>query len=118
MESSFGNKLRQLHIERNETLEVLASGLGGSVVYISDVERGRRGPLNHKKIEQVALILNTPATELQNCADKDNNRVELRLDRGQIFLNTALAIARNWETMTEENAIQIMKILNTDCAKE
>lgn len=118
MTSSFGEKLRNLRIENKKTLKDLADELGVSVVYISDVERGRRSPLSDKKIQQIAPMLNTSATVLQNCADKDRNRVELSLDKNPLFSNTALALARGWDTMTEEEAEQIMKILNKDNADE
>lgn len=55
---TFGERLRAARQSAGKSLRDVAMELGCSVPYLSDVERGRRGPLSGDKLEMVARVLN------------------------------------------------------------
>lgn len=111
MPTTFGGRLRELRSKQDVTLKELANELGVSVVYISDIERGRRNPPSGENINKIAKFLSTSPTELLNYADRYRDRVELSLNTNS---DTALALARQWDTISEEQAKEILNILKGD----
>lgn len=69
--SSFGPLLRGLRSRAGLTLRDLATFLGVSVPYLSDVERGARGPLRPETIAQAARRLGGFQRDLQRAAERD-----------------------------------------------
>lgn len=65
---AFGRRVRGLRQGADKTLHDLAERLGVSVVYVSDVERGRRPPMRLELIDQVAELLDADAAELHQLA--------------------------------------------------
>ena len=61
MPERFGEMLREQRRQAGRTLGHLSKLLGVSVVYLSDVERGNRKPLNNERILKVAEFLATDA---------------------------------------------------------
>jgi transcriptional regulator with XRE-family HTH domain len=68
MATTFGELLRQHRTAAGKKVNQLAAKLGYSVVYISDVERGRRAPFEVEKIIEAAKYLNVDADELLRAA--------------------------------------------------
>ena len=69
MPERFGEALRKRRRETKRTLSDIADVLGVSVVYVSDVERGNRRPLNNDsiiKVAKLAALTNTSAKLLRS----------------------------------------------------
>ena len=76
MPECFGNVLRTRRRQAGKTLGNLANLLGVSVVYLSDVERGNRKPLNKDRILKVAKFLRTDPTQLLEASAHDQGVIE------------------------------------------
>ena len=112
---SFGSSLRRLRENANKTLKELAAVMNVSVVYVSDIERGRRNPPQGEKLKQIAQFFGIDVNELEDLANKERKRVELNLDsRTETVSDAALVLARRWDTITDEEASKILKIFNKD----
>lgn len=112
---TFGGLLRELRIKHKKTISELAKLLDVSVVYISDVERGKRNPFDEDKINKISSFLKIDATDLLNQAAMDKKTVELSLeDKNNIHSKTALALARKWDSITEDELNEIFNILTKE----
>ena len=69
--SSFGPLLRESRERRSVTLSGLARVLGVSAPFLSDVERGTRGPLSPEAISKAARYLQVSKFELVRAAESD-----------------------------------------------
>jgi transcriptional regulator with XRE-family HTH domain len=78
--NKFGETLRRIRTEKGATLAQIAKCLGVSVPYLSDIERGRRGPLNNKRIRQVAVFCGVKPFQLYLAAIQDTGKVQLEVD--------------------------------------
>jgi transcriptional regulator with XRE-family HTH domain len=65
---AFGELLRQLRLPTGKSLGELARHLGYSVVYLSDIERGRRPPFDDSKIRETAAFLGLDPEPLLDAA--------------------------------------------------
>lgn len=111
--NSFGDLLRGLRERAGKTLKDLAEPMGWSIVYLSDIERGKRNPPNTGDILKIALNLEVQATELLDSANRQRNRVELNFGGDDcVVTDAALMLARRWTDLTEDEAREIMKILD------
>lgn len=63
LRASFGNRLRQLRLQRSMTQESLAESAGVSVDLISNIERGVNAP-SFKTLEKLAKSLHVPVKDL------------------------------------------------------
>lgn len=77
MDTRFGELLRKLRMDANRSLGELARHLGVSVVYLSDVERGRRAPLAFPKIIETATFLNVRPLPLFKAAAQHRGSFDL-----------------------------------------
>ena len=68
MPKGFGDALRKSRHDAEKTLGDVANLLGISVVYMSDVERGNRGPFSNERILKVAEFVNTDPAPLITAA--------------------------------------------------
>jgi transcriptional regulator with XRE-family HTH domain len=108
----FGQRLRQARERNGMRLKDLADALGWSVVYLSDIELGRRNPPATDKIFALAALLHEPTEEFLNSADTDRQRVELELDERRPHLTeAALMLARSWNGLSDDDALLIKQIL-------
>lgn len=113
----FGERLRELREGSKKRLKDLADALDCSVVYISDVELGRRNPPTTEKILKIARFLKVDPDDLLNLADNERRRIELDLnDSKPKHARAALLLARSWEHLSddeverlEENLANIIK---------
>lgn len=67
--NTFGEKLTSLRKSRRMSLRALATQLGVSAPYLSDVENGRNGPLTIERLERVKEILNLTDDEYADLND-------------------------------------------------
>lgn len=115
----FGSKLREFREQAKKTLKDLAEAMDVSVVYVSDIERGRRNPPQTDKLIKIAHLLNIDVHTLEDWADRDRSRVELNFEsRTEIVSDAALVLARKWDTLTDEEASEIMEIFKKRGADE
>ena len=109
----FGEYIRHLREQANKSMRAMAEAVGVSVVYISDIERGRRNPPQGEKLSKLAEFLEMDIKDLEEMAAKERKRVGLELeDKGDIIADAALTLARRWDSITNEEASQILKILD------
>lgn len=109
--SIFGSRLREARELAHKSMKDLAEAVGVSIVYISDIERGRRNPPQGDKLTRIANFLGLNPDEVEDLAARDRKRVELELkdDQGAIS-DAALVLARRWDSITDTQAEEILKI--------
>lgn len=92
MTSPFGRTIRQIRRAKRMSLGAVATPLGWSQPYFSDIETGRRNAPGPDRVEQIAAILGVPerCDELKELAMLSRGSVVLRLDPG-ISTKTARA---------------------------
>lgn len=113
MTKRFGSLLRQIRTSKEMVLKELADKMNWTVVYVSDIERGRRNPPSGAHIRKIAEILGVRANKLLNAADEDRGFVELNLnDHGSAKTQAALTLARSWNTLDEEDWDEIISVIN------
>ena len=111
--NSFGDLLRSLRAHAGKTLKGFADHMGWSIVYLSDIERGKRNPPSIEDIRKMAVFLGSQATDLLDAANRQRNRVELNIGSDDcVVTDAALMLARRWTELTEDEAREIMKILD------
>lgn len=99
----FGERLRELREGSKKRLKDLADALDCSVVYVSDVELGRRNPPSAERIMKIARFLKEDPTEMLNLADNERRRIELDINENKPkHAKTALLLARQWDHLTDE----------------
>lgn len=109
----FGQRLRLLREAAKKSLKEVADVLNCSVVYVSDIERGRRNPPSPEKIAKMAEVISAPVRELLDLANKERGRVELDLEGASPNLEEAgLVLARSWKNLSDEQVQKILEVLN------
>lgn len=110
---SFGAKVRKIREQKKISMADVAKAMNASVVYVSDIERGRRNPPVGEKLHQMAYILEIDPKEVEEWARKERLKVELDLGaRTDQVSRAALMLARRWDTLSDEEAGEIINILN------
>lgn len=111
--AGFGPKIRKIREQLKKSMSDIADAMGVSVVYVSDIERGRRNPPVGDKLYKLAVSLNLDPKEVEEWALKERQKVELDLGtRTEVVSNAALMLARRWDTISDEEADKILNILN------
>lgn len=117
MPERFGDLLRRLRRKASKTLGDVAREIGVSVVYLSDVERGNRKPLNNDRIVQIASFLGSDPTRLIEAADQERGFIEYDIRKAKpleadVVGGLVAGLARGG--ITDEKLHEIQKILNRD----
>jgi transcriptional regulator with XRE-family HTH domain len=120
MPERFGHVLRNNRRQAGKTLGDLAEVLGVSVVYLSDIERGNRKPLNKERILKIAGFLGTEATALLAAADWERGFIEYDITKARpleadVVGGLVSGLARGG--ITDDQLMSIQEILQKD-AKE
>lgn len=111
----FGEHVRRLREQASKSMRAMADAVGVSVVYISDIERGRRNPPQGEKLARMAQCLEVDVNDLEEIAAKERRRVELELsEQDSVISDAALTLARRWDSITSEEASQIIKLLSKE----
>ncbi|MBX6423334.1 helix-turn-helix transcriptional regulator [Thermosulfurimonas sp. F29] len=95
----FGVALREARKHAGLRLSDVAGMMGWSVVYLSDIERGRRNPPAPEKIVKLAEILKIPAGVLLEAAARTWREIRLPLDDNVYRVELLLALVRNWDRL-------------------
>src|SRR5579862_4598867 len=80
MGTVFGELLRDLRFKAGYSVGALARHLGCSTPYVSDVERGRRGPFDENKIRKAASFLNADPDPLLRAALETRGAIRLDIE--------------------------------------
>jgi transcriptional regulator with XRE-family HTH domain len=83
--SHFGNRVRQLRIERGLTLERVAKKIGSEKGYLSEIENHKVNPPSVKVINKVAKLLGQDVRTLVLLAWVDKAPAMLRKDAGEFL---------------------------------
>jgi len=114
MSQTFGDYARSIRTNRRIPLKTVADALEFSSVYIADIERGRRNPPTADKIRLWANVIGADASEMFARAAIHRDTVELPLGDAESSRNRlALALARSWEDLTEEEENELTQFLET-----
>ena len=108
MNETFGNYVKELRESKGLTLRGFAQKLDVSAPYVSDVEKGRRGPFSIEYLEKMVTILKLNETEKETLFDiagqaKDDIAPDLpAYMKGKSYISTALRLARDTGAGEEE----------------
>ncbi len=81
MAERFGDALRRRRREAGKTLSDVAGVLGVSIVYVSDVERGNRRPLDSERIIKVSKYLDSDPGPLIQAAARERGVIEYDISK-------------------------------------
>ena len=106
MESELGKFIREKRTKLGLTQSDIATHCACSIVYISDIERGRR-PATDRMIVAFSEKLNVPLVFLQEKLWTDRRRVEITEDLNPKAFGLAVLLRHSWEKLTSKqiNAI-------------
>jgi transcriptional regulator with XRE-family HTH domain len=112
----FGKLLRTMRESKGKTAGELAERLGWSSTYVYDIEKGGRVPPEEGRIREIAEFLDADPEVLLEAARRTRGYVRLALDSGESGKNElALALARRWETLDDETATRLRKLVEDIC---
>ena len=114
MLTKFGKQLRKIRIEYDQRLKDMADKLGVTVAYLSAVENGNRAVpdawvnviANEYSLDEQEII------ELQKAAYEEKNEIKICFE-GAARAEAALAFARKFQSMTDDNVSQLQKFLDS-----
>lgn len=111
--TTFGTTIRGIRERAMKSMSDVAKAIGVSVVYYSDIERGRRNPPLGEKLYKIADFFGIDKKEMESWAYRDRERVELDLKaKDGPVAEAALLLAKRWDDITDHEANNILKILN------
>lgn len=106
---SFGELIRTSRRRLNLSLQDVATALGVTAVYVSEVERGKRPPFTIDKMPKLAKILERDLDELKNAAWKGRKMIELDPESASNKqIEALMALARGG--LSESQLDQILEI--------
>jgi len=109
----FGSYIRKIRENSSLSLKEVSDKLSWSVVYLSDIERGRRNPPNKEKMKELSEILGVPYNELLDYANKEKDHIELEtVNKSENVTDLAYALARSWDKIDDNIANDIKKELS------
>jgi transcriptional regulator with XRE-family HTH domain len=116
--SLFGAALRRLRRAKEMSLVDLADAIDHSVVYMSDIERGKRNPPDPKKIRKLLDVMGEGQryAEMLSLAIRSRRSVEFSIEgkNGQMT-DMLVALARRCDEETlDENLIERLKRILDD----
>ena len=118
-ENPFGDELRRLRRTAGLTLKDLADEIGCTIVYVSDVERGRRNPPNPKKIQKLLARMDQEDkfAELLFLAARSRQSIEISVeDKTDDVASMLVALARRCDegSLDDEMLRQLRDILEQE----
>lgn len=115
MITNFGKELRKLRIDNDELLKDMANKLGVTISYLSAVEHGKREVPDDwiDTISELYQLSDVEKDNLEDLAYMSKNKVSIDLlEVNDKKKNTALAFARKFDNLSDEEINKINKILN------
>lgn len=115
MLTQFGKMMRMIRVNRGMILKEMAEILGVSPAFLSAVETGKKNvPL--KWIDSIALIFSLTEQEKQDVDKAARESITTMrinsLHAGQTQRNAAVVFARNFDSMSNEDAQKIINMFS------
>jgi transcriptional regulator with XRE-family HTH domain len=108
---SFGELIRTSRRRLNLSLQDVATALGVTAVYVSEVERGKRPPFRIDKMPNLAKILELDLDQLKNAAWKGRKVIELDPESASNKqIEALMALARGG--LSDSELDEVLKIAN------
>ena len=117
MITRFGKELRKLRIEHEEILKDMADHLGVSPAFLSAVEVGKKNIPEGWPCKIASIYGLDPEKEerLVQCAQESIRSIKIDLSSvGDLQHQTALVFARDFNSMSDETAKQILRCIQND----
>jgi transcriptional regulator with XRE-family HTH domain len=120
--SLFGEELRRLRRAKEMSLADLADAIGCSIVFISDVERGKRNPPSPEKIRKLLATMGEEVrfSEMLKLAARSRQSIEIPVeDKDDQVADMLVALARRCDegSLDDELARRIKDILDREEAE-
>lgn len=112
---ALGRLLRMERVGSGLTVREIAERLNMSAMTVSNLERGTRVPNDRASLEAIAVAYGLPARDVYRAALESraaSGAVELPTDGERPVAETALALARAWRDLTEEDMEEIRRIVS------
>jgi transcriptional regulator with XRE-family HTH domain len=107
---TFGQLIREARRRARKTLQDAATVLNVSVVYVSEVELGKRPPFSAERIEKLAVLYNAEASPLLEAACRERGYLEIDMASPSDWqLKVVSGLARGG--LTEEQWEEIYKVI-------
>lgn len=101
---SFGEIIRKKRIEQGKTLREVAAALEIKISRLSDVEHGRKRPLNPTLVHKIADFLELDAEGLMKMSLRDRDSIEVPTSKSdKTFNRLAFAMARSDEMFDDDD---------------
>ena len=114
----YGALLRKQRVDAGLSLRDVAAKLGVSHVFLADVERGARGPLNQEHEPKLLKLLKSLNQHDLDVARKESKAIKITLDTTpEPYHDLTVALARRYESgekLRETQVNRIIKILRGD----
>lgn len=110
----FGVLLRTERDKAGLSQAKLATHLGISSSFLSDVEVGRRRPLSAERIRACGVafkLKDNEVAKLLAAAAEDGDEVSLALPSGPIGRQAAMLLFERWELLREDDFVKLVQML-------
>ena len=109
---TFGALFRETRERAGKSMGDIARHLKVTVPFVSDVERGRRGPFTTEKVIAASNLLGVAPDRLLQAAAKDRKTIELSAAGARPkMLQVGAGLMRHWKTLTDKQLEEIEKVL-------
>jgi len=109
----FAETARRARIAKRLTLRDLAEQLDLSVIYVSDMENGRRVPPSAEKAREWAKALDLDPDEFAMLALRNKKVIELPIEgQPERKKDVAAMLARSWDSLSEAQQNQLAEALS------
>ena len=115
MATTYGKVLRRIRIDRDELLKNMAEKLKMTSAYLSSIENGKRQIPNNmtRSIVDIYGLDKNQMDELYNAEAHVRTNIDINLEEASSSQKaTVLALARQFENLTDEQLKDIQVILN------
>ncbi len=115
MATTYGKVLRRIRIDRDELLKNMAEKLKMTSAYLSSIENGKRQIPNNmtRSIVDIYELDKHQMDELYNAEAHVRTNIDINLEEASSSQKaTVLALARQFENLTDEQLKDIQVILN------
>lgn len=107
---TMGRRLRMRRIELELTLQEIADRMRVSPMYVSDIERGKRVPLQPMRLAALAEAYELTRREIEQLAFASQDAIELDIAGDPMRREAAVALARAWPDMSVEQLQQLRQL--------
>lgn len=115
MKTTAGNFLRDVRLDKSETLRDMAEALGVSSAFLSAVENGKKKMPDswYSTLSQKYNLDSSQLAELKNAVLESSDVIKLNLSKtNTTSRRLAVSFARSFETLNKKESEEILKILS------